>query len=140
MKKITYSLADLTQVAMQIIQQSQGVSLILFEGEVGAGKTTLIKAICKELGVEDVASSPTFSIINEYTTIDESMVYHIDLYRLKSLDEALEIGIDEYIYADGLCLIEWPQILEDLIFDEKALKIEIKTIGEKRELLMELVE
>jgi tRNA threonylcarbamoyladenosine biosynthesis protein TsaE len=121
----SYALIEIPGIAKEIIKQMQSFSLIAFYGEVGAGKTTLIKEICKQLKVKQASSSPTFSVINEYETPTDT-IYHIDLYRMKSLDEALEIGIDEYIYSGNTCFIEWPQCIEGLIFDEKVLCVEIE--------------
>jgi tRNA threonylcarbamoyladenosine biosynthesis protein TsaE len=123
-----YTLHEIPLIAKEVISKFKDYSLITFYGEVGAGKTTLIKEICKQLGIKQESSSPTFSVVNEYETKSE-IIYHIDLYRLKSMDEALEIGIDEYIYSGNTCLIEWPQCIEGLIFDEKVLCVEIETIS-----------
>jgi tRNA threonylcarbamoyladenosine biosynthesis protein TsaE len=130
-----YKLNQTAEIASLIISKLEGYSLVLFEGEVGAGKTTLIKEICSKLGVKQSSSSPTFSVINEYEGRDGT-IYHIDLYRLNSLDEALEIGIDEYIYSGNLCLIEWPQILDDLIFDEAAINVIIEHEDDGRSILI----
>lgn len=119
-----YGLHDLANVAKMVIEQMEHYSIITFYGEVGAGKTTLIKEICKQLNVKQASSSPTFSVVNEYEA-PSGIIYHIDLYRMNSIDEALEIGIDEYIYSGNTCFIEWPQCIEGLIFDEKVLCVEI---------------
>jgi tRNA threonylcarbamoyladenosine biosynthesis protein TsaE len=90
----------------------------------GAGKTTLIKAIAKKLGVKDMASSPTFSLVNEYATEEGQVIYHFDLYRLNSEEEAYDMGIDEYFYSGNLCLIEWPEKTPNLIpLDHTAITI-----------------
>ncbi|UZR95654.1 tRNA (adenosine(37)-N6)-threonylcarbamoyltransferase complex ATPase subunit type 1 TsaE [Chondrinema litorale] len=102
-----------------------------FTGELGAGKTTLIKEICKKCHVTDAMSSPSFSIVNEYRTVSEESIYHLDLYRINSLEEAVNIGIEEYLYSGELCLIEWPEIIEDLL-PEDTLELEI-TIGNSLE-------
>ena len=90
-------------------------SIFLFSGDLGSGKTTMIKQICKDLGVVDEISSPTFSLVNEYRTKDDLPVYHFDLYRLKDLDEAQNIGITEYLDSGNLCLIEWPELILPLL-------------------------
>jgi tRNA threonylcarbamoyladenosine biosynthesis protein TsaE len=132
-----YKLSELPSIAKEIIKAFDSYSIILFYGEVGAGKTSLINEITKQLGVNQPASSPTFSIVNEYITKAGEEIFHMDLYRLKSMDEALEIGLDEYIYSGGTCLIEWPQIIEGLIFDEKCLAIEIiATNPDMREIII----
>jgi tRNA threonylcarbamoyladenosine biosynthesis protein TsaE len=121
---ITYKLDQLPAIAAKVIEYFDEYAILLFYGEVGAGKTTLINEITRQLNNDIASSSPTFSIVNEYNTKD-GLLYHMDLYRLKDLNEAIEIGIDEYIYSGNTCLIEWPQCIESLIFDEKCLAIEI---------------
>jgi tRNA threonylcarbamoyladenosine biosynthesis protein TsaE len=125
-KKLQYNLKETPNIAKEVISFFEEYAIVLFYGEVGAGKTTLINEVCRQLNNGIESSSPTFSIINEYDTKD-GVVYHMDLYRLKDLNEAIEIGIDEYIYSGNTCLIEWPQCIESLIFDEKCLAIEITT-------------
>lgn len=127
-REITYELRDVDAVAQELI--ASGIldhKVITLTGDLGAGKTTLIKAIGKALGVRDHISSPTFSLVNEYAAGD-LMVYHIDLYRIKDLEEALHVGIEEYLYGDGLCLIEWPQVIESIL-PEQFLRIEIENLG-----------
>jgi tRNA threonylcarbamoyladenosine biosynthesis protein TsaE len=111
---INYSISELNQVAKEILSTAKSKSL-LFYGEMGAGKTTLIKELCKELGIEDVASSPTFSLVNEYHTANSEIVYHFDFYRIEDENEAYDIGIEDYFYADAWCLIEWPQNIQNLL-------------------------
>jgi tRNA threonylcarbamoyladenosine biosynthesis protein TsaE len=110
----TYSISELNTVAKEIIETSKSKTL-LFYGEMGAGKTTLIKEICKELGIEDVANSPTFSLVNEYHTANSEIVYHFDFYRIEDENEAYDIGIEDYFYSEAWCLIEWPQNIENLL-------------------------
>jgi tRNA threonylcarbamoyladenosine biosynthesis protein TsaE len=88
---------------------------VAFDGEMGSGKTTLIKAVCECMGCVDGVNSPTFSIINEYFTNNGVTVYHFDFYRLKSLREALDLGVEEYFYSGNFCFIEWPQLVESLL-------------------------
>ncbi len=109
-----YSLEQITEIAKQVINQSKYKTLIL-NGEMGVGKTTLIKEICKVLGSDDTVSSPTFSLINEYHTNKGTMIYHFDFYRIENEKEALDIGIEEYFYADCWCLIEWSQNIKNLL-------------------------
>lgn len=109
-----YSVNDLNTIAKEILASVKNKSL-LFYGEMGAGKTTLIKELCKELGIEDVASSPTFSLVNEYHTNNTEIVYHFDFYRIEDENEAFDIGIEDYFYSDAWCLIEWPQNIENLL-------------------------
>ena len=109
-----YALADLDQIAKEVISTTQNKTL-LFYGQMGVGKTTLIKELCKELGTDDVTSSPTFSIVNEYRTADGQTVYHFDFYRIEDENEAYDIGIEDYFYSDAWCLIEWPENIQNLL-------------------------
>ncbi len=113
-----FELSDIEKVARDIIVKGKAVSVWCFDGEMGAGKTTLIKAICEQLGVVDNMSSPTFSIINEYLTDNKQLIYHFDFYRLDDTEDALRIGIDEYLESGKLCLIEWPGRLPELLPSE----------------------
>jgi len=109
-----YSLLNINQVAKDIIKYSEH-KVLLFHGEMGAGKTTLIKEICKELGSDDSISSPTFSIVNEYITLNNDTIYHFDFYRINSVEEAYNIGIEDYFHTDAWCLIEWPSVIKNLL-------------------------
>ena len=108
------SISDLPVAASQIISFSGANKIFLFYGDMGAGKTTLIKILCAKLGVEDSVTSPTFSIVNEYAG-NEGPVYHFDFYRLKSQNEALDMGYEEYFYSGNYCFIEWPEKIAGLI-------------------------
>ena len=131
MKSIeSYSLINLDEVAMTIIEHCKDQSLWAFYGEMGAGKTTLIKAICKQLDVRDEISSPTFSLVNEYQTSDKKKVYHFDFYRIKQIEEVYDIGYEDYFYSGAVCLMEWPEKIEELLEDEPHHKIEITKISE----------
>ena len=112
--EITFSLNEINQVAEKILSENTS-KIILFNGEMGVGKTTLIKALAKNLGVNDATSSPTFSLVNEYKTIENQYVYHFDVYRLKNEIEALDMGIDEYLYSGNWCFIEWAEKIPTLI-------------------------
>lgn len=96
----------------------------------GAGKTTFIKALCEELGVEDVITSPTFAIVNEYTDRNGEPIYHFDFYRIKKLDEVYDMGYEDYIDSGNLCLMEWPELIEDIL-PEDATKVTIKVNDDK---------
>ena len=109
------SLADLPQVARQILDLSKELTIWKFEGNLGAGKTTLIQVLCKELKVYQPVQSPTFSIVNQYETGSGELLYHFDCYRLKSQEEAYDLGIEEYLDSGYLCLIEWPQVIDTLL-------------------------
>jgi len=108
------SLSQLPQAAEAILANSAGNKIFLFYGEMGAGKTTLIKTLCEQLGVTEQATSPTFSIVNEYIGRD-SRIFHFDFYRLKNQTEALDMGYEEYFYSDAYCFIEWPEKIPDLL-------------------------
>ena len=109
-----YSLEDLSEIARELIASVKNKTL-LFYGQMGVGKTTLIKEICKALKVQDTISSPTFSLVNEYQTIDNSKVFHFDFYRITDEEEALDMGIEDYLYNNDWCLIEWPENIENLL-------------------------
>jgi tRNA threonylcarbamoyladenosine biosynthesis protein TsaE len=116
MSKISLSnLSQLPAVAKQLLQSFDGEKIIAFYGAMGSGKTTLIKAICEELGVKDTISSPTYSIVNEYRTAKGEKVYHFDFYRIKSVDEAYDMGYEEYFYSKAYCFIEWPEKIDELM-------------------------
>jgi len=109
------TLTEISDVAKNFISQMGDSKVFLFYGSMGAGKTTFIKAICEELGVEDVINSPTFAIINEYSTKDGEQIFHFDFYRINKLEEAYDFGYEDYFYSGNLCFIEWPEMIKDLI-------------------------
>jgi len=109
MMEITFSLSEINQVAESLVKQLDKPCCVAFHGEMGAGKTTMISAICLALGIKDNLSSPTFSIINEYHLPNNKPVYHIDLYRLKDANEAIGAGVEDCIYSGNYCFIEWPE-------------------------------
>ena len=116
-----HSLADLPQVTGEFIQALGNRRVVAFQGKMGAGKTTFIKALCEQLGVCDMVNSPTFSIVNEYTDADgQTIAYHFDLYRLKSVAEALDMGAEDYFYSGHYCFIEWPDVADALLPDNCA--------------------
>lgn len=125
--EIIFSLDEIQQVAQKIIAKNPQ-KVILFHGQMGAGKTTFIKALAKELGVTDATSSPTFSLVNEYKTANGELLYHFDVYRLKSESEALDFGIDEYLYSGNWCFIEWSEKIPNLLPDDYS-EITIKISG-----------
>ena len=109
-----YGLNDLKSIAKQVIASSKH-KVLLFYGAMGVGKTTLIKEICKELETDDVTSSPTFSLVNEYHTKSGEIVYHFDFYRIVKEEEAYDMGVEDYFYSDAWCLIEWPENIQNLL-------------------------
>jgi tRNA threonylcarbamoyladenosine biosynthesis protein TsaE len=111
---IIFSIDQLEEVAQQIIANNPK-KVILFHGEMGVGKTTLIKQLCKTLGVTGATSSPTFSLVNEYEADDNQLVYHFDFYRLNKEEEALDMGVDDYLYSGNWCFIEWAEKIPNLI-------------------------
>lgn len=126
-----YNLSELTNVAREILSQSKS-KILLFYGEMGAGKTTLIKEICSLLDIEDKISSPTFSLVNEYKSRQGESVYHFDFYRIEDEEEAMDIGFDEYIDSEKWCLIEWPQNIENLLpLKSSAIQIQILENGNR---------
>ncbi|NVK83988.1 MAG: tRNA (adenosine(37)-N6)-threonylcarbamoyltransferase complex ATPase subunit type 1 TsaE [Cytophagia bacterium] len=129
-------LDELKAAAQKIIDFAGEEKIWVLNGSMGAGKTTLSKAICAELGVMDTVQSPTFSIVNEYLTWNDEVIYHFDFYRLEHPEEALAIGVEEYFDSENLCLIEWPQKIGNLL-PEKHLAVDIKDLGDKlRELTL----
>ncbi|MFA5298052.1 MAG: tRNA (adenosine(37)-N6)-threonylcarbamoyltransferase complex ATPase subunit type 1 TsaE [Lutibacter sp.] len=109
-----YALKELPAIANEIIKSSKN-KILLFYGEMGVGKTTLIKEIVKQLGSSDNVSSPTFSLVNEYRNENDEKIYHFDFYRINNENEALDIGIEEYFYSDCWCLVEWPNKVKNLL-------------------------
>jgi len=109
-----YSLNQLSEIAKEIIKNSSS-KILLFYGEMGVGKTTLIKQLVKELGSDDIVSSPTFSLVNEYHSVYNTPIYHFDFYRINAENEAFDIGIEEYFYSNHWCFIEWPNKVENLL-------------------------
>ncbi len=130
MKFVVSSIGDLRQVSEAIKEKSKKFKVICLDGDLGAGKTTLVKDLGEVLGISDNISSPTFSIINEYEDDGRKPIYHFDFYRLKDEEEALDIGIEEYLYSGDLCIIEWASMFPDLI-PSRHLEISINLVGEK---------
>lgn len=116
---------DLDRAAKEFLNAIGDNRLIAFYAPMGAGKTTFTTALCKTLGVEDSISSPTFSIVNEYLSAEGESIFHFDFYRISKLSEAIEIGLDDYLYSGCLCLMEWPENIEELL-PEDTLKVNIR--------------
>ena len=129
--EINFSLQELEEVAQKIIAQNLN-KVILFNGEMGVGKTTLIKQLCKSLRVIGATSSPTFSLVNEYETATNQVVYHFDFYRLNNEVEALDMGIDDYLYSGNWCFIEWAEKIPNLIPESHSvISISLLTNGNR---------
>ncbi len=110
------SLDEIKEAARSFIEAMGNCAVFAFYGKMGVGKTTFIKALCKELGVTDVITSPSFAIVNEYRSERLGKpVYHFDFYRIKKLEEVYDMGYEDYFYSDALCLVEWPELVEDLL-------------------------
>ncbi len=125
--EIEFSLEQIHQVAQEVLKQNPQ-KVILFNGDMGVGKTTFIKALSKALGVKDATSSPTFSLVNEYEAENGKLVYHFDVYRLKNEAEAYDMGIDEYLYSGEWCFIEWAEKIPSLIPQQHSV-INIKLLA-----------
>ena len=121
------SLDTIHEAAKEFIKGMGDGKVFAFYGKMGAGKTTFIKALCEVLGVKDVITSPTFAIINEYTDGNDNPIYHFDFYRIKKLEEVYDMGYEDYFYSGNLCLLEWPELVEDVL-PENVIKV---TIGEQ---------
>ena len=117
------SIDTIREAAREFIEKMGDHKVFAFYGKMGAGKTTFVKAICEELGVNDVITSPTFAIVNEYEAHDAS-IYHFDFYRIKKIEEVYDMGYEDYFYSGGLCFIECPELIEDLL-PEDAVKVTI---------------
>jgi tRNA threonylcarbamoyladenosine biosynthesis protein TsaE len=127
MNLIINHLNELSSAAKALLNFAGDQQLFIFEGEMGAGKTTFIKALCEELGVKETVSSPTFSIVNEYEAAGR-VIYHFDFYRIKNLQEAYDIGYEEYFYSGNICLIEWPERIAELL-PEHYIKVQIEALS-----------
>jgi tRNA threonylcarbamoyladenosine biosynthesis protein TsaE len=124
------NLDNIREAARQFIENIGDHRVFAFYGKMGAGKTTFIKAICEELGVEDVITSPTFAIVNEYTSQSSLLtpndsIFHFDFYRIKKLEEVYDMGFEDYFYSGSLCFIEWPELIEEVLPDD-AVKVTIE--------------
>ena len=118
------SIDTIHEAAREFIQHIGEARVFAFYGKMGAGKTTFVKAVCEELGSTDVITSPTFAIVNEYTA-PSTPIYHFDFYRIKKLEEVYDMGYEEYFYSGALCLIEWPELIEDILPDD-AVRVTIE--------------
>lgn len=133
---IVSDLDDLAEVASDLASaltaEDDGTTarIVLFYGSMGAGKTTLIKAICEALGVDDTVTSPTFALVNEYSTTNGEPVFHFDFYRIERIEEVYDMGYEEYFYSGHLCLVEWPEKIDDLIpYDDPSVRLSTISIS-----------
>lgn len=126
-----YSLTEIRTIAEEVLATASH-KILLFYGEMGVGKTTLIKELCNVLGVEDVASSPTFSLVNEYKTNTNETVYHFDFYRINDEEEAYDMGVEDYFYSNNWCLVEWPENVKNLLpLDTVSVSISLLENGQR---------
>lgn len=121
------SLSDLGKVSEMLLEQLNGRNVVAFFAPMGAGKTTLISALMEHLGSQDTVTSPTFALVNQYYTADRQAVYHFDFYRINSIAEAFDMGYEEYFYSGDLCLVEWPEKVEQLLPDD-TMVVQIEVI------------
>ena len=119
------SIEDIAVAAKEFVAAMGERKVFAFYGKMGAGKTTFIKAVCEELGVEDVINSPTFAIVNEYVDGQGEPVYHFDFYRIKNQQEVMDLGYEDYVYSGHVCFMEWPELIENLLPDD-AVKVTIE--------------
>lgn len=122
---------ELPEAAQAILDNLKGRTLVAFRGPMGAGKTTLIRTLCDQLGVTDTVTSPTFALINEYKDAEGSPIYHFDFYRIEKLEEAFDFGYEEYFYSGHLCLVEWPEKIEPLLPEEGVMTVEIEILDKE---------
>ena len=127
---LTFSLEEIHEAARSFVREMDGHTLFALYGKMGAGKTTFIKAVCRELGVADEVNSPTFSLVNEYRSdTTGELIYHFDFYRINKPEEAYDFGYEDYFYSGALCFIEWPELIEELL-PEDTVKVTIEETPE----------
>ncbi|NEW82918.1 MAG: tRNA (adenosine(37)-N6)-threonylcarbamoyltransferase complex ATPase subunit type 1 TsaE [Mariniphaga sp.] len=131
------SLSDINYIAARFIQAHPADRIFAFYGEMGAGKTTFIKAICEEMQVLDYVTSPTFALINEYRTENNRAIFHFDFYRIKNISEAFDFGYEDYFYSGDYCFIEWPELIEPLL-PSITVKVTIREIENGRRIIESL--
>ena len=131
--EIRFKEEDIKQTARQFVDAMGENTVFAFYGKMGAGKTTFIKAVCEQMGVEDTVTSPTFAIVNEYEAANGRPIYHFDFYRIKKVSEAYDMGCEEYFYSGHPCFIEWPELIEEVLPEETVnVTIEALPNGERR--------
>jgi tRNA threonylcarbamoyladenosine biosynthesis protein TsaE len=134
MKIIIKDKRHLITAAKQLLEQSGKNKIFAFYGSMGAGKTTIIKAICQTLGAVDIVSSPTFTLVNEYKTSSGESLYHIDFYRIRKQEEVFDFGIEEYLTGDSYCFMEWPELIEEIL-PEETIKVRISVDENEQRIL-----
>ena len=128
-----HKISELHIAAKKILENFPENKIFAFYGQMGAGKTTFIKIICETLGVKEIVSSPTFSLVNEYISAKDQKIYHFDFYRINNISEAYDMGYEEYFYSNSFCFIEWPEKIVELLPDT-FVKVNISLEGEKRKI------
>jgi tRNA threonylcarbamoyladenosine biosynthesis protein TsaE len=124
---------DLLPAAERLLVAYPDSRVFAFYGRMGAGKTTLIKAVCRELGVEDIVQSPSFAIVHEYKSTGGGSLYHFDFYRIKNLSEVYDLGYEDYFFSGSYCFIEWPELIEDLLPDDVVrVRVDVDSVGNSR--------
>ena len=124
---------ELEEVAKAVVESLDGRNVVALCGAMGAGKTTLVSALMEYLGSSDTVTSPTFALVNQYVTASSEVVYHFDFYRINRIEEVYDMGYEEYFYSGDLCLIEWPELIEDLLpEDAMVVRIEVLSPTERR--------
>ncbi|MEJ7822774.1 MAG: tRNA (adenosine(37)-N6)-threonylcarbamoyltransferase complex ATPase subunit type 1 TsaE [Chitinophagaceae bacterium] len=135
MMELTFSLNEIENSAKQFIAYLKDKKVVAFSGSLGAGKTTFIKELCNQLGVKENVTSPTFSIINQYRTVNNSTIFHIDLYRVEDEEEAINAGVEESIYSGDVCFIEWPEKLFSIL-PEDTVDVFMEPVNESKRKLV----
>lgn len=126
--EIIYEKEEIKTAAQQFLDAVEGYKVLCFSGGLGAGKTTFISAICDKLGITETVSSPTYSIIQEYRSVQGESIFHLDLYRLKDEEEAINSGVEDVLYSGDICLVEWPEKVPEVI-PEKSVFVQIETLN-----------
>lgn len=130
---IAHTAAELNTIAPDILRAIGDNRVVTFSAPMGAGKTTLIKALCEAIGTSSIVNSPTFAIVNDYETTNQQSIYHFDMYRLKDIVEAIDMGCEDYFYSGSYCFIEWPDIIEPLLPEKiSRISISVDTDGSRK--------
>jgi len=138
MMEITFTLHEIEQAAKQFLDRAARYRVFAFSGDLGAGKTTFINAICKQLGILDTITSPTYAIIQQYESVEKKIIYHIDMYRIENADEAIEAGVEDCFQGGELCMVEWPE-RAILLFPPDTVYVSMETVSaDTRKLVVKL--